>query len=237
MGTIQITEEEKQLAHQAYMVFNTYAAMGKSDSLDALGRFQRLQVTHHRWQASSLPDTADTSLSTMVHGMTEEACWELPDAIEAGDEAEQLDAIGDLLVYTCAVCTNLRLDFGTLACDFDFASVMPPTGEPLVELYKTLGKMNHIIGKTKQKTRGYHEVAQTRLHAAAVISQMCKLVLWMTYAQEWDAAEIFENTLTEVMRRNWRVNALTGVTAPIGAENSILADSQRVLDLDRRDNR
>ena len=209
MATVRITPEEATRSRQAYLAFGEYAGHGEED-LSMFSTLRRLQIEQHRWQEKALSSVADRSTSVMLHGMSEEACWELPQAIEAGDQDEQCDALGDLLIYTCSACTHLRLDFSTLAQDFDVAFVKEPTSDAFVELMKTIGMFNHVIGKHRQKTRGYDDMDKVREDAGAVIARLCSVVQWMCYANDWDTKVMFEETLNKVMKRDWTKNALTG---------------------------
>lgn len=211
MGTIQISDDERTLAQKAYEQFDTYAGVKKEDDLSEMPRLQQLQIQHHRWQARALAENADTSLSTMTLGVVEEACWELIEAVEQGNEEEQVDTIGDILVYTCAACTLLRLDFGTLARQFDPTLIeLPENSEGLLRLVKAIGQLAHVVGKTQQKTRGYDEIAKVREHGGAVISRICAAVHWLAFANDWEVSVLFESVLLRVMQRDWTKNKITG---------------------------
>jgi NTP pyrophosphatase (non-canonical NTP hydrolase) len=211
MATLQITEEEKQLSQKAYEQFDTYAGVTADADISGMFCLQQLQIEHHRWQAKALPDNADASLTVMTLGIVEEAAWELVEAVERGDRDEQYDTIGDILVYTVAACTNLRLDFATLARYFDPKTLQQPdSGEGLLELFKAVGKLCHVVGKERQKTRGYDEVAKVREHAGAAISRICGAVHWLAFANDWEVALLFEDVLTRVMKRDWKANKING---------------------------
>ena len=215
MATIQISDERKALAQKAADMFNTYAGENATaevvERIFASDRIRALQIKHAIWQATAMPVDADTSLSTMVHGLTEEAAWELLEAIEQGAADDQVDSLGDIVVYSCAVCTLLRLDFQTLCNGFDVALLVQPVGDPTIELMKSLGRLNHIIGKHRQRTRGYDDIEQVRSHVGAVIADIAVLVLWMAYCNDWDLTDIFSKVLTAVMQRNWVKHKLTGL--------------------------
>lgn len=209
MGTIKITDEEKRISHEAYVAFNEYATIDGGADISAMPQLRRLQIDQHRWQARAMRPDSDQSFSVMVHGMTEEGSWELIDAIETANHDEQVDSIGDLIVYSLAVCTSLRLDFHTLARNFDSA-YLEQQNDALISMVKCLGMLNHIAGKEKQHTRGYDDVAKVREHAGAVMQRLCAAVHWMCFANDWDATVVLDSTLQRVMQRNWNVNQTTG---------------------------
>jgi len=211
MGTIQISDIEKKLVQKAYEQFDTYAGVKREDDISKMPLLQRLQIEHHRWQVNAMSEIADTSAAVMALGIVEEACWELVTAVESGDRDEQFDTLGDILVYACAASTQLRLDFGTLAHHFSSIHlIQPETGEGLLELMKAVGMFAHVIGKARQKTRGYDEIAKVREDGGGALSRICSAVHWLAFANDWDVMCLFEDVLTRVMKRDWKANKING---------------------------
>lgn len=213
MSTITITEDERQLVADAQTAFSVYAARSGADSLDDLMPLAQLQVRALRWQAQALSTAADSGLQVMALGITEEACWEMVEAVENNAQDEVYDSIGDILVYTCQACTSLRLDFSTIAQSFASRLINASEGEgipSLMRLFKAVGMFAHVAGKNAQRTRGYDDMAKVRVDGGAALSRVCAAVHWLAFNNDWDAAIVFEEVLTRVMKRNWNANKLTG---------------------------
>lgn len=209
MAIVTITDQEKTLSLNAYVAFNIYAAHGDPD-VSMFEPMQQLQILQHRWQERALSAVADRSVGVMLHGIVEEGAWELLQAIEDGDVDEQIDAIGDIMIYSCAMCTQLRLDYMTLTNAFEVANIEEP-GDAFLLMVKTFGKLAHVIGKSRQKTRGYTDDGKVREHAGAQLAAIAKCLNWMCFANGWDAYALFDTTLKNVMQRDWTKNAVTGI--------------------------
>lgn len=211
MATISITEEERNLVGKARLEFELYAHVDADFDVSSMPALRRLQVEHHRWQAQKLGVRADTSLAVMTLGIVEEACWELPVAVESDASDEVYDTLGDVLVYTCAACTDLRLDFLTLARNFDANNIEQPQGlDGLMNLFKGVGMLAHVVGKNRQLTRGYDDINKVREHGGAAIARICSAIQWLAFSNDWEASVVFEKVLNRVMKRDWTKNANTG---------------------------
>lgn len=224
MATITITMEEAALVGIAQDEFGKYAAVGLEFDVSVLPPLRRMQVEHHRWQVTKLTNKADRSTAVMVLGIVEEACWEMFAAVEADDRDEVYDTLGDILIYTCAVCTDLRLDFMTLAKDFDPGNLEQPAGlDGVLNLFKPIGMLAHVIGKHRQLTRGYDSPTKMRLHGGAAISRICAAVQWLAFSNDWEPSVLFQDVLGRVMKRDWTKNTLTGDVAVIEPEGECRA--------------
>lgn len=215
MAIVQITDQEQTISDEALQAFDTYAGIKLEDDISDYPPLRKMQIEHHRWQVTKLSNSADTSLAVMALGVVEEACWEMPMAVEADARDEQYDTLGDILIYTCAACTDLRIDFMVLSKNFDPVHLVQPEGlDGLMNLYKGVGMLAHVVGKTRQLTRGYDRtivgIVKTRIHAGAAIQRICSAVQWMCFANDWDASVLFQEVLTRVMKRDWTKNAMNG---------------------------
>lgn len=211
MGTIQTTEAERARVKNANATFDTYAGTGPDEDISMMPVLQTLQVEHTRWQAAQF--NGPQPLIVMVAGISEEACWELPVAVEADNRDEVYDSIGDILIYTCAACTTLRLDFSTIAQDFDPSLIQMPDGDGFagwMNLFKAVGMASHVVGKEAQKTRGYDDIAKVREDCGVALSRVCAAVHWLAFNNDWDAGVLFQDVLHRVMKRDWTKNKLTG---------------------------
>lgn len=205
MTTIEITPTEEA-------VFNA-ASAGFSLS-HAGNRLSELQIDHARWQAEKFADNADLSLSIMALGIVEEANYELVTAVESGSSDNSYDSIGDILIYTCAACTKLKLSFFEISRGFSPAFLECPEGDPLIALFKAIGSFCRVAGKSKDLTRGFDDFEKVRLYGAATLFRICKVLQWLMFNNDWEGTVLFEEVLTDVMKRNWRNNAITGQNEP-----------------------
>lgn len=211
MATISINADEQELVNKSLMEFALYAHVDSDFDVSKFPTLRRLQIEHHRWQVNKLGANADRSLAVMALGIVEESCWELPVAVEADARDEVFDTLGDILVYTCAACTDLRLDFMVLTRDFEPDHLAMAQGlEGWMNLYKGIGMLAHVVGKNRQGTRGYDDLNKVRMHAGAAVSRICASVHWLCFSNDWDATVLFEEVLSKVMQRDWTKNAVSG---------------------------
>lgn len=211
MATIQIDADETALANKSLMEFAQYAHVDSRFDVSSFPPLRRLQIEHHRWQSTKLDQRADRSLAVMALGIVEEACWELPVAVEGAISDETFDTLGDILVYTMAVCTDLRLDFMVLARDFDPNGLQQPQGlDGLMNLYKGIGMLAHVVGKNRQHTRGYDNMDKVRVHAGAAVARVCSAVHWLCFSNDWEPSILLQEVLSKVMQRDWTKNTLSG---------------------------
>jgi hypothetical protein len=211
MATIQIKDEEEALVNRALMEFAMYGHIEGDVDVSNFPPLRRMQVEHHRWQANKLGALADTSLAVMSLGIVEEACWELPVAVESDERDEIYDTLGDILIYTLAVCTDLRLDFLVLARDFDPNNIESPQGfDGFMNLFKAIGMLAHVVGKNRQRTRGYDDIDKVRKHAGASVARLCSAVHWLAFNNDWEPSVLMQDVLSRVMKRDWTKNSLDG---------------------------
>lgn len=212
MVSIAATDDERNLVALSLVEFASYAGVDSTFDLKSLPTIRRLQVEHCRWQGIKLDPRADCSLSVLSLGIVEEACWELPVAIETENGEEVFDALGDVLIFTCGVCTELRLDFMTLSRNFDADHLTPVDGlDGIMNLFKAIGMLAHVVVHHRQLRRGYESIDQTRLDAGAAIARLCSAVHWLAFSNDWDAATLFQGVIEPMMaKRDWFVNAQTG---------------------------
>lgn len=212
MATIQITDGERELVGKSLMEFAIYAGIFSSSAdLDAFPPLRRLQIEHCAWQAEKLSNTADQSLAVMVLGIIEEACWELPECVEADDRDEVYDTLGDILIYTIAACTDLRLDFMALARDFEPDHLEQPQGlAGWMNLYKSIGMLAHVVGKNRQLTRGYDNMDKVREHAGGAIIRICAAVHWLAFSNDWEPSVLVQDVFSRVKNRDWTKNKISG---------------------------
>ncbi len=211
MATIQIEANEQELASKSLMEFALYAHVDINFDVSKFPALRRLQIEHHRWQVNKLDTRADRSLAVMALGIVEEACWELPVAVEADSRDEIFDTLGDILIYTMAVCTDLRLDFMVLARDFDPDQLEQPQGlEGWMNLYKGIGMLAHVVGKNRQGTRGYDDLDKCRIHGGAAVARICKAVHWLCFSNDWEPSVLLQEVASKVMQRDWTKNAMSG---------------------------
>lgn len=208
MATIVYSEDEAEFVANAERKFFDVETKLSEESV-----VRKLQIQHRDWQMKAFSAEATSRehhLSTMVHGITEEGCWELLDAIELADVDDQIDAIGDILIYACAIATELGLDFAAITQEMDVGFVTEPAGDPTISLMRAIGKLNHIVGKQRQKTRGFDDFAKVRVVGGVVLTRVYRIVQWMAYCNDWDLRNLFKVVLTKVMERDWVVNKLEG---------------------------
>jgi len=214
MATIKINASETELVSKALMEFALYAHVDSSFDVSSFPPLRRLQIEHHRWQSEKLSLNADRSLAVMNLGIVEEACWELPVAVEEDSRDEIFDTLGDILIYTMACCTDLRLDFMTLARDFDAGELQMVQGlEGWMNLYKGIGMLAHVVGKNRQRTRGYDDLEKCRMHGGAAIARICSAVHWLCFSNDWEPSVLLQEVASKVMQRDWTKNSTSGEVA------------------------
>ena len=229
MVAIEVTEEERQLVEKSLTEFALFAGVSATTDISSYPTLRRLQIEHCRWQATKLDAKADCSLAVLCLGIVEEACWELPVAIEGEQGEEAFDALGDVLIFTCGVCTELRLDFATLSRDFDASNIVEVRGlDGIMNLYKAIGKLAHVVVHHRQFRRGYGDIDKTRMDAGVAIASICSAVHWLAFSNDWDASVLFEQVLTGMMaKRDWSKNSINGEESVSGEseETPIVNDS------------
>ncbi len=211
MATIQISDSESETVGKSLLEFAVYAHVDSTFDASTMPTLRRLQVEHCRWQSTKMDPTSDRSLAVMNLGIVEEACWELPLAVELDSRDEVFDTLGDILVYTMAVCTDLRLDFQVLCRNFEPDHLEQPQGlDGWMNLYKGIGMLAHVVGKNRQRTRGYDDLDKVRMHAGAAVMRICAAVHWLCFSNDWEATVLLQEVLSKVMQRDWTKNSMSG---------------------------
>jgi hypothetical protein len=203
--------EEKRMSTEiwksAHETFEEYAAMDvphlPADPMSAL------QVRLHRWQVANFgwqPSWA------MVLGIAEEA---LDETQESSNVDELIDAIGDALIYTTQLCTDLRLDFGVLLREAKIRSpIIPvPNATGIGVMASAIGKIARAILKSEQGIRGFNDSDRIR---AVVADALVGMLLWCLcrLSKPWmDVEDAYRITAEHVMTRNWRADPVTGGAA------------------------
>lgn len=171
--------------------FETYAALDAPCLPN--GELSALQVRLWRWQVEQFgaPDDRD-----LVLGIIEE-CGELA---EAEIQLEQEDAVGDILIYATQLCTNLRLDAGTIMADVSIR-------RRYMSIPRACGRLAHAALKTKQGIRGYGDRGFARASFCERLAELFSAVLWEAPAGV-RVRYAYERVAEEVMLRNWKADPI-----------------------------
>jgi hypothetical protein len=169
--------------------FNAYAGMDApelpEDSLSAIQvRLHRWQVQNFGWQPSW----------TMVLGITEE----VSELVDAPDADKLTDAVGDIMVFSTQLCTDSRLDFGTLLRNTE--GVLEKCG-PLRGLNSTVGWLSHVALKTSQRVRGFDDPVKGH---CAYAQHLQRLLINVRQFSQIDIERAYVDVAEHVMKRDWR---------------------------------
>lgn len=155
-----------------------------------------LQVRLARWQVRNFGIVEDLQLAAGVGEEVGELIesWTGPDSDGTG--GEELDAAADIAIYAMNLCTNLRLDFGSIV---PVRATWVATEAPIVA-----GKILHAALKHKQGIRGFADKDFYRETMAGRIGAMkgvCELVC-RTFGQVFE--DVLHGVAETVMKREWR---------------------------------
>lgn len=180
--------KERTASEKACAVFGEYAAMDAPDLPD--NRLDAIQVRLCRWQVNKF---GSQPFERMALGIIEEL-GELQDANEAGWTGLQLDAVGDICVYTSQLLTHHRLSLSST-----FAYALEVKNPPL--MLSAAGKLSHVVLKRLQRIRGMQDIFAFRAElfgrAADVLAAARKSVEPMAE----DLEGVLERVANHVMRR------------------------------------
>ncbi len=191
------TAEELQAAESAIAAYSEWRSLEGCPQDAGLSAMACLQVYLMRWERRNFglqPPWASAL------GIVEEF-GELMDAInEVSTEGAQ-DAIGDILVFACGLCSKIGIDFGvTLSLAVHWASGQPTI---LGQATSAAGWLAHVTLKTSQKIRGYQDPAAAKRDSAIAIGRVVRAVVCMAAADGFDARETFIEVAGMVLRRDW----------------------------------
>jgi len=129
------------------------------------------------------------------------------------------DAIGDILIYSCQLASNLQLDFSTILREGEGLKqkAAKNTSEDLAELGWALlgltaatGRIQHATLKNKQKLRGYDNELKYKTEVLDGMVQIARFCTQISEQLNEKVFTVFFQVSERVMRRDWKKNSLTG---------------------------
>ncbi len=201
------TDEELALAVTARDAFDTYGGIDGDPREEGLTELRCLQVDLIRWEVHNF-STQPPWTTTL--GIFEEL-GELVEAIGEAQDEEVIDAIGDFMVYSVNLCTKMRLDFYNIMAHADNLLGSRTGMDTLIEIWKNVGKLSHVILKSEQKIRGYEDKAVTRRDACIVIARLVSAVTELAFTNDISTEATLLGVAKEVMQRDWIKYPLTGL--------------------------
>lgn len=179
-----LTDEQYQLARER---FEDYAGMD-APQLPA-DPWAARQVELARWQARNFGTPSDADITL---GIVEE----IGEWIETSTgSVEEIDAIGDVLIYCCQLATSNRLDFRTL--------IEATKARPDITIH--VGRLAHAVLKTHQGIRGFDDRDFSRRRIANALTGIAA-----SFNADCDTRGAFFSISAEVLKRDWTANKLTG---------------------------
>ena len=158
-----------------------------------------LQIDLMRWERKNFGLAASY---TSALGIVEEV-GELEDAQD--DEDEWTDAIGDILIYACNLCSKNGLDFDTI---LEISLEERPW--KMRGMLGKLGLLAHVTLKADQGIRGYDDRDVARRDLGIVLYRVISSVVRYALLCGHDAKEIFVEVSAKVMKRDWGADSRLG---------------------------
>jgi hypothetical protein len=140
-----------------------------------------------------------------VLGVIEEV-GELGDATAAGDKAEVIDAIGDIVVYMADLCFRWGWSLEELVANASNLTA------PRMSLLSIAGKLAHCTLKTEQNIRGGAEVKEPQMRQ--VLSQLLHHCTEAAFVQRTTLRYAVSKTWAKVSQRDW-------VKDPVNADKAV----------------
>ena len=164
-------------------MFNTFAGLDAPELPG--GELDAIQVRLHRWQIDKFGYQAS---ERMALGIIEE-CGELDDADTTADE---LDALGDICVYSSQLLTHSRLAL-SVAIRIAEETRFGPT------LLSSAGKLAHTVLKRLQKIRGMDDDQKYR---AAIFDCVVNVLSAAMEVSGCEASDTVKKVAEHVMARS-----------------------------------
>lgn len=183
-----------QMALDAMSEYRSWRSVSDDGELNGLTKLQyRLML----WERENF---GTQSAMMSAAGVIEEV-GELLAAISDGDKDGIIDAVGDIMVYLCQLCSKSRLDFASI--------VSSPESCPNQDT-NSMYMMMHVVLKREQRIRGYDDRDTYDRDIAICVSGIIGYVKYLTSGYDLQHKKIFFKVATEVMCRNWRENKHDG---------------------------
>jgi len=189
MIEIEVTQADQDRVVLASEVFDRWVGAIASGMFVPSNQIEAIQVIQRQVRASS-----DDPTACIVLGIIEEANYELLSAMDTGDISRVDNALAHIMIDLCLVCTNLQLDFWTIASEFNpNAIIMPEGGDGFIALLKVVGLLAHITMKFEIEMDAIYEpkkLMNYKEQFGAVISRICSAVHWLAYSNDRDVVEL-----------------------------------------------
>jgi hypothetical protein len=193
MTNINFDQPDRQLCDRAREVFAAsikdilYTDYDVSD----LHPLRAAQVKVARWMRNSDTRTLIKGTSSWWGRLVPEICWTLIVAVEQDDPLRVSETLGSILLQVCAVCTSHRLDFVTIAKDFDPNALEAPQGlEGVLSLVKGVGFLGQAM------TDAEHKLDQIIIALTAI----CAATHWLAFSNDWEPSVLFQEVLAAKMK-------------------------------------
>ena len=173
-----------------------------TDNVPALDTFPGLQAALAAWQqrcfGSPPPWVSAMGINEEVGELREAAPW----------EADFDDALGDILVYTTQLCTLHKLDFGALSSNLREIEVSVDVGWKLIGV--ATGRISHVVLKSFQKIRGFHEPEVAQRHIAHAVIQLTRGIRALAPMSNTPVLrELYFQISHDVLKREWDKDKVT----------------------------
>lgn len=212
------TAEERRVACSSALIYARWRSLEGCPRVAGFDAMTCLQIDLLRWERKNFGLQPSY---TSALGVIEEV-GELEDAQD--DEDEWADAIGDIMIYACNLCSKNALDFGTM---MQVAYDARPA--PMVGILGKLGKLAHVVLKADQGIRHYADRDVARRDIGIVLYRVVSSVVRYATMCGHDPREIMAEVAREVMKREWWANPGMGV--PIADNFSATNDIVIVNDI------
>lgn len=190
----RVSDKVIQMALDAMSEYQSWRSVSNEAELFGVANLQyRLMV----WERENF----GTQRAMISAAGAVEEIGELLDAIEYGTKEEVVDAVGDIMVYLCQLCSKSRLDFASIIDSTESDSYLDLDG---------MYTMMHVVLKREQGIRGYDDRDTYDRDIAICVYRIMGHIKHLTSEYSLEYKTVFFNVATEVMRRNWRENKRDG---------------------------
>lgn len=154
----------------------------------------------------------DDQTSVIILSIVEESNTMLPIAVESMDQAGIESALGGILADACLICSNLRLDFWTIAGEFSSDNLIQPDSDPLIALYKTVGVLASVAMhvELERNLDAIGAVAYKQKYGFALY-KLCTAVHWLAFSNDLDIVSLLYRSFEASVEA---INTLKEMAAP-----------------------
>jgi len=191
-----IEPKELELFHACRHDYNQWATFGGNtwEHSPGLSLVQAMQIELMRWERNNFGLQPPW---TGLLGIFEEL-GELDEAIDFDD---QVDAVGDVLVFASNLLVKYRLGIAPIMGNLKDAPELDP-----IYMLESMGWASHVMLKSEQKIRGYDDVETIRRDIAVSVYRLLRYLVGTCDDIGIDLQGTYLKIGAKVLGRDWKSN-------------------------------